>query len=1506
MARKGAQNPGGNNNVPSIQPDSEQDRFCAEISTAATDVLTCLEKIQRLPAGAERDEIVAKAEIILHGAESTGKKIITGTMAGGVALGGLKAVRRKFDSIKKMLDTAGAAGIRAAEKAAADEKARKEKEDRELAQMQKQEDAARLVREADERIARGEGTPEDERLITEHNERILEERRAPIQALFADTGPILKAARKAITKNNPDDARENMALLEGKLASLHTDYDRNAEAVRGGGEDPEQDPDLVFYKDRIGAFEREVADIRSQIAEKQAQEQAADAAAAAEHEAAERESAKREEIGTRFSARITELNGQMKNVFAMPLGNPVEVEAARTSLDVLGSAMDAHLEAWDAEVKPILQSIRLDGAWADLVSHQRALREGFQRDIRARREAVREKMGEAAKERWETELPTFELSLTYAEMLELDARMLRGAKRKEELEALRDRIVRPIVEVWRGVGGERGLRDFAPSLSREQIAAGVRTERAAFDGRMKALEQRIQEGIAADETVKPARLFDIVRTWRNLLARTNQLWNPDTDIGDRGVFLEEKYGPGEVKEGSPEFAAMVSEAHREDFERLAHTEVFRILRRRGREDQRQRAVRERQERMALPQVPKLDFVRLLEEDANWKIRNARFWNPSIKNRDFSRVLRTGKTMTDEELAPFVSDVPAFRSAMQALEDSRARVVETEDVMLRMRRRGEDATLEGKTDAAGVLHTMGGYFQWKRRESQAWSKAMNARGWRISPAERKKRLHEFFRGYWVVGAQALAEVPLNLRGPIGDWANAELHLRIFGRYTQWVLGENAGIAVELRKQRKIPNEFAVDVPEEQIALSDVDRSAVDSFVADHADVEPATSDDDHDDVAEGSFVAGAADTVARFTGAADTEEVEVGTADTERAPEALPTYSAAGGASHTPDSAPIDDRTRLLRENDSWNTIKRLLADDVFWNADADRGTRSTMLGPYRRKGRMNMNRLREDRVTDFEYASAFTDLADLERRVAEVRAKYADAAPAPSLSPITMGPPSGDAPVAVPEPTPAETPVVSAVPEPGLNEIQPILASDPYPIDPDEPGARTPVRRNIVLPVVPPEESVPVAPRSDIPHPPRPVEDVAPVAPVRLEPIPAPAGESDDPFARFFGTGTEAPAAEAPRPTRTESVPVPPARPVARPEVTRPAPVVEIEPTAPASARVEIPIEAPVETPRETHAEDRVASWSRSLRNTFGRLFGSTPAAPTAEAPATRTESVPPAEVSRRTAGGVMGVLSRFFGPKIFADVPQYLPESFGDQNARALLQADILDAMEENAATLKNVAGDPERIHSANLDAAARLDRAISTSRLSPEAKRDMRDRVVALQEKYTERTRENAAARSRELAGIVEQSVRVLEAPGRRGSPALRLLSKLPFGIGTNLAHGVGDFRKRFETAVSRGGDTGLVARVATVFRETWEEAMQGIRANGSLSGRAMNTAEAVAMIGSAYGVSATVTALEQMLPSLRSLTGSERDELSRLAAEGRVQVQEAVDGVLPRAEQAARRAT
>ena len=1199
---------------------------------------------------------------------------------------------------------------------------------------------------------------------------------------------------------------------------------------------------------------------------------------------------------------------EIPRILALPSNTPEERFILRSEIEGLVRNFKAYNDEWEANAKPHLPNgEEWLPAWKEAMTLHAGIHRMYREGIKPRRDQLE---GDRVVD-FEKNRALFEGKVSVFRTRLLEAQTKTGDEREVFLRGLRDHFM-DLKDEW------QNLRQQSPRLTREERDAlsGEDTPVRQLDraigskGHVGGLERNLEE-LMAEKDARVLKSYEVIADLARAVVRAHgDIWVASTRYPARDGFLR-RYLDGEVKDADPEFAEFV--VNRERFQEaigplsVAYLQVSRERRvRQQREERRQSREAEREERQRdidrrrSIRHPWVVDLRAREQDRFARILYSESWKiPDIRER--RKIMDRVAEMTDEALAEKLENAPAFRAACAELLEAKAAIRNAETEILEGRELRPDVS---KQEAQAMVER---YHKLRRMQSAAGRKLAQSRAWNPRVRDRFAAAVAF-RGTLFANNprnvvrdafREIARDPRELSPLMERWIDSTSERYALGQAIDFILE----IHPELRGRgvlRGLPKEFRPAQARPQAGGAEGEAGGA---AEDEADADAEAGEDVSGFGGDlGGSMGSAADLMSGLhDDAGDDAAASAGVVD--RAREAVPAYGADGGAPRTPDVVSPDARREALSAN--WKVIRKGLANNIFWNDDVAPGTRATKIDALLRRtvadARMVSDHgIREGRLDDFYRVSAFADFADFERRLAEAREKYTEAAPAvaapvvespsvpvpePSAAQIMMGPPSGEAPVVAPEPRPV-----------------------------------VPVRRNIALPPSPAaEESAPVAPRVDVPRPPRP-DDVAPAAPVRSEPasapraesasvrsIPAPAGESDDPFARFFGGGAEAPAVESrpvartetPRPPRGESAPVPSARPVARPE-----PVAE--PVAPTAARVEIPIEAPVEGPRETHAEDRVASWSRSLRNTFGRFFGGAAATPSvAEVPAVRTESVPSAEVSRRTAGGVVGVLGRFFGLKAFADVPQYLPESFGDQNARALLQADILDAMEENAATMKNVAGDPDRIHAANLEASERLDRAIATSTLSNEAKMEMRNRVVALQEKYTERTRENAVARSRELAGIVEQQVRVLEAPGRRGSLAMRLLSKLPFGVGTNLAHGVGDFRKRFETAVSRGGDAGLVARVATVFRETWEEAMQGIRASGSLSDRAMNTAEAVAMIGSAYGVSATVTALEQILPSLRSLSGSERDEMSRLMAEGRLNVQEAVDGVLPRAEQAMRRA-
>lgn len=1203
---------------------------------------------------------------------------------------------------------------------------------------------------------------------------------------------------------------------------------------------------------------------------------------------------------------IESAQGAMRDIpriLALPSGTPEERFLLRTELESMVRHFKEYNDLWEKEAKPHLPN---GEEWLPAWQQAVQLHRDVHREYRGIKERRMQLEGDRAVD-FEKNCNLFMGRVSVFRTRLLEAQTKEGEERNVVLLALQQHLVGLKAE-WQDLRQQRPrLSEAERSVSSSEDSPTNQLDRALGRDRKGGIEKEI-EGLMAEKDVRALKSYEVIADLARAVVRAHgDIWVASTRYPARDGFLR-RYLDGEVKDADPEFAEFV--VNRERFREaigplsVAYLQVSRERKAREvREERRQARETEREarrqdiERRRSIRHPWVVELRARENDRFARILHSESWKTQ-NIRERRQIIERVADMTDEALAEKLEGVPAFRKACAQLQDMDGAIRGAETEIIEGRELHPDIT---KSEAQDMVER---YHKLRRLQNAAGKRLEQSRAWSPRVQDRFAaaiafRGTLFARNPKNVVRQAFQDIaanPQELAPLMEQWIDATSE--------RFALGEAIRFALETRPElqrrgalRGLPKEFRpahpVAVPEG--ATAEEFAAAAAEAVADAA----ADANVGEEATGFGADIGGGlvGDVAALMRDVRDDSGDQSPAID--GAVEALPALSSATDASRAPELAPIDARRGLLRENEAWKTIQRALSNNVFWNSDVSSGSRATKLSVFRRNGTgmLNNNGLREDRIADFQFALAFTDIADLERRVAEVVAKYTEA--------TSVAVPVADVVQTVSEPPAPEVSSVAPAPE-AVPSVAPVASLVPPPLRPDAvvPSAPQSATEGIASGTLVTARLEREAPREEPPVSATRVES----APVR--PVPTP---SSDPFERFFGGGSSAsvpemrPAerAEAPRPSRAESAPVP---------LARPAPPVERapEPVAPA-LRVETPRPAAVvEAPREPHAEERVASWSRSIRNTVGRWFGGSGAeSRVAESSPVAREIVPAPEVSRRTAGGVMGVLSRFFGPKVFVDVPQYLPESFGDANARALLQADILDAMEANSAAMKNVAGDPDRIHAANLDAAQRLDRAIATSRMAngeplpDEEKARLRNAASALSEKYAERTRENAAARSRELAGLVEQSVRILEAPGRRGSPALRLLSKLPFGIGAGLAHGVGDFRKRFETAVSRGGDAGMVARVATVFRETWEGAMRNIRGNGGMGSRAMNTAEAVAMIGSAYGVSATVTALEQVLPSLRLLDGGERNAMSRLVAEGRLNVQEAVDDVLPRAERVMRRA-
>ncbi len=594
------------------------------------------------------------------------------------------------------------------------------------------------------------------------------------------------------------------------------------------------------------------------------------------------------------------------------------------------------------------------------------------------------------------------------------------------------------------------------------------------------------------------------------------------------------------------------------------------------------------------------------------------------------------------------------------------------------------------------------------------------------------------------------------------------------------------------------------------------------------------------------------------------------------------------------AAPVMDVTAVARQEaerkaeirkesveKNWKEIRIMFMNDIFWNEGADHAS-MTWSGKMKKFLRLPVGAtmsdeegLRDDRKADFYRLAAFTDLADLLLRFEAIRMKYtevfvapaaAGAAPISPVSPITMGPPTGSLPLR-PRVVPVNRPVRSFAP--------------PVP-----------------APVV---EAAPVRP--SVP----PVQLPAPIARRKTEIVPPPQELDSLKNPNAYLGLPPAPVAvprQVPRvdTSRAEALRASMSRPVV--DTRRAAPVIENVPTP------------------QNPAELRVSGWARSVRESVEKWFGND-AADIAVREVTgmpsdrerRGEAPSNTEAAYRTLGSVMSVVGSVFGFKAFADVPRYLTQSFCTTNERALLQADILDAMEKNSVAKQRAGSDPEASLRANAEAAQRTDRAIATSAYLTDAQKvEMRARVAELQVKYTERTRENVAARSKELANVLENAVqnRVTGwgAAKETANTALRVMAfaDVPVGAVRGVTYGVMAFRDRFEQAATKNPEASFVGKVANVFRDTWAETWGKLtKQTNNFRERVTNVGDAMSTIATAVGMAAvTIGSLEEALPGLRMVAGgdAESEGVASLIAEGREKLQAMIDKVLPTYERLAKR--
>ncbi|MFA6017981.1 MAG: hypothetical protein WCT28_01320 [Patescibacteria group bacterium] len=394
-------------------------------------------------------------------------------------------------------------------------------------------------------------------------------------------------------------------------------------------------------------------------------------------------------------------------------------------------------------------------------------------------------------------------------------------------------------------------------------------------------------------------------------------------------------------------------------------------------------------------------------------------------------------------------------------------------------------------------------------------------------------------------------------------------------------------------------------------------------------------------------------------------------------------------------------------------------------------------------------------------------------------------------------------------------------------------------------------------------------------------------------------------------------------------VAAPSPEPIPEPEPA-PEPIPEPEPIiAPVLVAPVIPtpelVPIPVRRDELLHAEERVSSWAKNIREKVGGWFGKGIGDYVAmEVTGERSEregtdeKMSRGEAIVRGTASVFSVVGKVFGFKSLVDVPRYFTQSYCNANERAYLQEQILSAMEHEVRTRVRGA-DPEVQTRANIEASDRLRRAIETSPKSeedfPRAQREaMIKQLDAMRGKYQERNRETMAARSREVAEIIEKGIvpRVSgwQASKEVANSALRVLSLSGIGVGIEavrgVTYGVMSFREKFEAVAKREKNTGVVANIATVFRETWQTTWKKLTATARTSTeRVLNIAEALSTIATVVGMTGiTVGGLEEALPGLRAAGVAAEGGVGQMATEARLAIQEHIEKMLPALERMAKR--
>lgn len=1158
-----------------------------------------------------------------------------------------------------------------------------------------------------------------------------------------------------------------------------------------------------------------------------------------------------------------EIEKTIAHILDLPHGTPEERYIVRAQLEAFVRSFKAYNEQWDERARPHLpDGERWLPVWTQAVEAHNAAHRAYAA-IKQRRDEFRT----VSAQDWLVNRRHFSARLEVLQARLLKARTLQGKEREAELEGIKNYYI----------GVREGWGDLRSQVSRElQEEDGSPVK--AMARVVREIGKEI-EGLLSEKDAKVLQAEDAYGELGRIVLGSLVCWNNGKSFSQRGAFLR-RYLDNRVNDASPEFGEFVR--NREVFAQLvaplaaAKNEID-IQASRTETENRRRDLRH----------PWLFNLRADRVDLIDDVLEGRFWKQETTLEERQRLLRAGESVEDDDptlLAAVRSvrrDVPTFRRAVAELEGSKQVITAFEDRLLT-----EDQEPVVAIDIEQLRRLGREYASANYEEYEALNAILALDGWKIAdPEERRRAVGEYWRYPNKKTAEKLTDNTDAFREPLNAWR----------------------AAVEQKLNRRAAFRWALERNRELIPtigrLSTSTQRTVDAvFASTNAPApEPA--------------------------------------APRVRTPEVL------------------DARGEAIR--DRRKDIGNLLAHDMFWDPSVPRPARFSRINAMLRQRNADARLKSDDGLRDtavFYHAASFTDFADLEGRMADLlgrrpapsgdaaaaaAASVPAAASAPVPSVVSSVPPAPAAAVALP-PAAARPAVVAAAPLPtaprpvsiaapaaaavAATSAAGILSRLPRRIDAALTRVPAPVATGSVPPPIPPIDRAPLAgtPTDDEmlarnigPAPDR----AAPVAPraapasVRAALPPAPGlvrrGESA-PAIGAAARAAETPAVlNAETGSTTERVASEPARIGETTERVESAPVIEPTRRAAGPMRRELP------SPPELTNEVRVSSWAKSIRGTVGRWFGRdlgdyVASELTGEQMERERQNqiMGRPEVMARTASSFLGIAGRLIGFQSLVDVPRYFTQSFIKENERALLRAEILEAMEHEArGRTTGREGDRQR---ASIEASTRLERAINTSaHLTLEQKAEMVTRVNTMRTTYQERNFAVAEARSKELAELVEANVQSKvngwRAAKETVNSALAVLSfggaPLVAGIGYGAARGVSylamSLQEKYVAAAVQNPRSSWVGKVQATFRDTWTSTWNRLSAPSETVGqRLMNAVDALAEIGNAVGVQSgpAISGLERSLPALRSLEGTTDSGIAQIVANAQQAIQATIDRLLP----------